>query len=101
MNRLDQVRKLTHLSYFDELFAATAKKPEIVDVIEELLGPNIELYTEQLMMKPRFNGTVTHWHQDSVSFPWFLPQVAVSCWVALDDATVENGCMTVIPGSHK
>jgi hypothetical protein len=97
----DQVRKLTHLSQFDELFEATAKKPEIVDVIEELLGPNIKLYTEQLMMKPRFNGTVTNWHQDSVSFPWFLPQVAVSCWVALDDATVENGCMTVIPGSHK
>lgn len=97
----DQVRKMTHLSEFDELFDATVRKPEIVDVIEELMGPNIKLYAEQLMMKPRFNGTVTHWHQDSVAFPWFLPQVAVSCWVALDDATVENGCMTVIPGSHK
>ena len=87
----DQVRKMSHLSQFDDLFEATSKKPEIVDVIEELMGPNIKLYTEQLMMKPRFNGTVTHWHQDSVSFPWFLPQVAVSYWVALDDATVENG----------
>ena len=97
----DQVRKMSHLSQFDDLFEATSKKPEIVDVIEDLMGPNIKLYTEQLMMKPRFNGTVTPWHQDCVSFPWFLPQVAVSCWVALDDATVENGCMTVIPGSHK
>ena len=101
MDRLDQVRKMTKLSYFDELFAATVRKPEIVDVIEELLGPNIKLYTEQLMMKPRFHGTVTDWHQDSPSFPFFLPQKAVSCWVAMDDATVENGCMTVIPGSHK
>ena len=52
MNRLDQVPKMSHLSQFDDLFEATSKKPEIVDVIEELLGPNIKLYTEQLMMKP-------------------------------------------------
>jgi ectoine hydroxylase-related dioxygenase (phytanoyl-CoA dioxygenase family) len=98
---LDQVRKMTHLCYFDPLFESVAKKPEIVDVIEELIGPNIKLYCDQLMMKPRFNGTVTHWHQDSVAWPQFAPQNHVSCWIALDDATAENGCMTVIPGSHK
>ena len=47
------------------------------------------------------DGTVTDWHQDSVAWPMFAPQNHVSCWVALDDATVDNGCMTVIPGSHK
>ncbi|MSP11837.1 MAG: phytanoyl-CoA dioxygenase family protein [Chloroflexi bacterium] len=99
--RIDQVRKMTQLCYFDPLFEAAAKKAEIVDVIEDLLGPNIKLYTDQLMMKPRFHGTVTDWHQDSVAWPQFVPQEHVSCWVALDDATVENGCMTVIPGSHK
>lgn len=100
-DRLDQVRKMTHLCYFDDLFEAVARKPDIVDVIEDLLGPNIKFYCDQLMMKPRFNGTVTHWHQDSVAWPQFAPQNHVSCWVALDDATVENGCMTVLPGSHK
>ena len=100
-DRLDQVRKMTHLCYFDDLFEAVARKAEIVDVIEELMGPNIKLYCDQLMMKPRFNGTITGWHQDSVAWPQFAPQDHVSCWVALDDATVENGCMTVIPGSHK
>lgn len=100
-DRLDQVRKMTHLCYFDSLFESIARKPEIVDVIEDLIGPNIKLYCDQLMMKPRFNGTVTGWHQDSVAWPMFAPQDHVSCWVALDDATVENGCMTVIPGSHK
>jgi phytanoyl-CoA hydroxylase len=69
-------------------------------VIEDLIGPNIKLYTDQLMMKPRFNGTVTDWHQDSVAWPHFAPQEHVSCWLALDDATVDNGCMTVVPGSH-
>lgn len=37
----------------------------------------------------------------SVAWPMFAPQEHVSCWLALDDATVENGCMTVIPGSHQ
>lgn len=98
---LDRTRKMTHLAYFDDLFQAVAKKSEIVDVIEDLLGPNIKLYHDQLMMKPRYHGTVTDWHQDSPAWPWLIPQMAVSAWVALDDATVENGCMTVIPGSHK
>ena len=99
--RLDTVRKMTHLCYYDDIFKPIAQKAAIVDVIEDLLGPNIKLYTDQLMMKSRFNGTVTDWHQDSVAWPYFVPQDHVSCWVALDDATVDNGCMTVIPGSHK
>ena len=101
VDRLDQVRKMTHLCYFDPLFEAVARKAAIVDVIEDLLGPNIKLYCDQLMMKARYHGTVTDWHQDSVAWPQFAPQDHVSCWVALDDATVENGCMTVLPGSHK
>ena len=99
-DRLDQVRKMTHLCYFDDLFEAVARKAKIVDAIEDLLGPDLKLYCDQLMMKPRFHGTVTGWHQDSVAWPQFAPQHHVSCWIALDDATVENGCMTVIPGSH-
>lgn len=97
---LDTVRKMTQLCYFDDLFATVPKKSAIVDVVEDLIGPNIKLYTDQLMMKPRFNGTVTDWHQDSVAWPHFAPQEHVSCWLALDDATVDNGCMTVVPGSH-
>ena len=42
---LDQVRKMTHLCYYDSLFEAAARKAAIVDVIEELLGPNIKLYS--------------------------------------------------------
>ena len=101
VDRLDQVRKMTHLCYFDPLFEAVARKEEIVDVIEELLGPDIKLYCDQLMMKARHHGTVTDWHQDSVAWPQFAPQDHVSCWVAIDDATVANGCMTMLPGSHK
>ena len=54
--RIDTVRKMTQLCYFDDLFQAVAKKPEIVDAIEDLLGPNIKFYTDQLMMKPAITG---------------------------------------------
>ena len=59
--RLDGVRKMTQLAYFDEVFEAAVKTPAIVDAIEDLLScPDIKLYTDQLMMKPRFNGEYPH-----------------------------------------
>ena len=62
--RLDAVRKLQMICYFDELFEATAKSAPIVDVIEDLMAsPDIKLYTDQLLMKPRYNGTPIQWHQ--------------------------------------
>ena len=70
---------MTHLCYYDELFEPAARKSAIVDPIEDLLGPNIKLYCDQLMMKLRFNGTVTDWRQDSVDWPQFAPQDHVSC----------------------
>ena len=59
---LDRTRKMTHLAYFDDLFASMARKPEIVDVIADLLGPNIKLYHDQLMMKPPLS-----WHGDRLA----------------------------------
>ena len=85
-SRLDGVRKMTQLAYFDPVFEQCVKTPAIVDAIQDLLAcEDIKLYTDQLMMKPRFNGTVTDWHQDSVAWPSFFPQDHVSCWVALDN----------------
>ena len=49
--RLDTIRKMTHLTSYDKEFEAVAKNSKIVDVIEQLLGPNIKLYGDQLMMK--------------------------------------------------
>src|SRR5262249_23509350 len=93
--------KMTHLSYFDELFHAAAMNPRVVDVIEDLLGPDLKLYTDQLMMKPPMVGSQLNWHQDSAAWMFFVPHDHITCWIALDDSTVENGCMRVIRGSHK
>src|SRR5438309_968787 len=61
--------------------------------------PNVRLYHDQGRYKPALHGDEVPWHQDNGY--WKLePPGAASCWIALDDATLENGCMWVIPGSH-
>ena len=45
--------------------------------------------------------TETPWHQDESYWPDLPDKRAVSCWVAIDDVTVENGCMWFVPGSFK
>jgi ectoine hydroxylase-related dioxygenase (phytanoyl-CoA dioxygenase family) len=79
---------------------ALARHPRILDVVEDLLGPNIQLYYSMLMMKPPREGFEAPWHQD---FAFFVHDRAdlLACMVAIDDATIENGCLRVVPGSHK
>jgi ectoine hydroxylase-related dioxygenase (phytanoyl-CoA dioxygenase family) len=79
---------------------ALARDPRLLDVVEELLGPNIQLYYSMLMMKPPREGFVAPWHQD---FAFFVHDRAdlLACMVYLDDSTVENGCLRVVSGSHK
>jgi phytanoyl-CoA hydroxylase len=79
---------------------ALARDPRILDTVETLIGPNIQLYYSMMMMKPPRQGSPAPWHQD---FAFFVHDRAglVACQVYLDDATTENGCIRVVPGSHK
>lgn len=85
----------------DPIFDHLLHKPELLDVIEGLMGhPNIRLYHDQALYKPALNGDVVPWHQDNGY--WHLePAAAMSMWIALDDVDEENGCMWVVPGSQK
>ena len=73
-----------------------------LDIVEDLLGPDISFFHCKLLMKSAEDGTVTPWHQDygywsrSNNQPKYL-----NCMLYIDDATVENGCLQVVPGSHK
>jgi phytanoyl-CoA hydroxylase len=79
---------------------ALAREPRILDVVEDLLGPNIQLYYSMFMMKPPRQGFTAPWHQD---FAFFVHNRAdlLACQVYIDDSTLENGCIRVVPGSHK
>ena len=81
-------------------FLALARRPEILDLVESVIGPDIVFWTAALFCKPSGDGREVAWHQDGIYWP-LTPMATVTVWLALDDATVENGCMRVIPGSHR
>ena len=72
---------------------------EILDCVEDLLGPNLQLFHDQALYKPAHHGGPVFWHQDNAYWQC-VPANLVSCWMTLDDVTVANGAMQVIPGSH-
>jgi ectoine hydroxylase-related dioxygenase (phytanoyl-CoA dioxygenase family) len=96
----DSLRKMSHLAFYDEVFQAHARNPKVLDVIESLLGPDIKLYQDQLFMKPPRIGSRQRYHQDMPLGFYIDPPDMVTCWAALDDATIENGCLWMIPGTH-
>lgn len=96
---MEALRKVEGLVVHDDRFAAVAADSRILDVMQDLVGPDIKLFRDALMMKPPHHGSAKPYHQDSAY--WAIdPPDLVSVWMALDDATLENGCMRVIPGSH-
>jgi phytanoyl-CoA hydroxylase len=72
----------------------------ILDLVERVLGPNVQLYYSMLMMKPARSGAPAPWHQDLAFFVHDRARL-VACQVYLDDSTIENGCIHVVPGSHR
>jgi phytanoyl-CoA hydroxylase len=69
-------------------------------IAKMLLGTDIELDFDMLIDKAPFTNTPTPWHQDRAYWINMPDTRAVSCWVALDDSFVENGCMWYVPKSH-
>jgi phytanoyl-CoA hydroxylase len=96
----DGIRKIDFLVQNDDIFYKLGAHPNIVSIIEQIVGPDIKLFRNSLLLKPPEVGSAKGMHQDSPYWP-IEPMDLCSCWFALDDATVENGCMGVIPASHK
>ncbi|AXY74246.1 phytanoyl-CoA dioxygenase family protein [Paraflavitalea soli] len=68
---------------------------------KQLMGSDMELDFDMLIDKAPFSNTPTPWHQDCAYWISMPDTRATSCWVALDEATRDNGCMWYVPGSHK
>ncbi len=73
--------------------------PRIVARIKDLLGENVIAWGSHFFCKMPGDGKRVSWHQDSSYWP-LTPSMAVTAWLAIDDASVENACMRYIPGSH-
>ena len=86
----------------DSLFNAHIYNPKITAMVAQLCNTDtLRVWHDQIQYKPPHIGAKTGWHQDYPAWPILEPGDLVSAWVALDDATVENGCMSMVPGSHK
>jgi len=75
------------------------RHPAILDAVEDLLGPNLLVWSSSFFIKEAHDPSYVSWHQDSTYWGLSHPDV-VTAWVALSKSVVENGCMRVIPGSH-
>ena len=89
-----------NLLRYDLGYLNYARNPGILDMVEQLIGPDIALWNSSFFAKPANGGLKTPWHQDGEY--WAIrPLANCSVWMAIDDATTENGCLRFIPGSHK
>lgn len=76
--------------------------PAFVMAAHQLLGgKGVRFWHDQLFCKPAKHGGVVAWHQDYSYWTRTKPMNHLTCWVGLDDATEENGCLQYVPGSHR
>ena len=81
-------------------FLNHARIPEILDMVEQVLGSDFALWNSSFFAKPALDGRATPWHQDGEYWP-IRPVATCTVWMAIDPATVANGCLKFIRGSHK
>jgi ectoine hydroxylase-related dioxygenase (phytanoyl-CoA dioxygenase family) len=74
--------------------------PRVLDAVEDVIGPDILVYHSTLFVKEAHTPAYVRWHQDSPYF-YLAPHLHVTAWIALSHASVEAGCMQVLPGSHQ
>ncbi|CAN5709869.1 N/A [soil metagenome] len=74
--------------------------PRLLDVMEQLLGPDLLVFTSTFFIKEPNTDAITAWHQDATYFG-LQPYGHVTAWVALSEASLEAGCMEFVPGSHR
>ncbi|MEM9161356.1 MAG: phytanoyl-CoA dioxygenase family protein [Verrucomicrobiota bacterium] len=75
---------------------------EVLDIVEPILGPDIALFSSHFICKPKGDGRKVPWHEDSAYWRKMLdPMEVVTLWLAIDPSLEENGCMKVIPYTHR
>ncbi|RXZ83361.1 phytanoyl-CoA dioxygenase family protein [Paenibacillaceae bacterium] len=86
------------LALQSEMFRALAADRRVSDVLQHVVGKSMLFLSDKLVAKDAAKDFPSPWHQD---WPYWKGSHKVSVWIALDDATPENGCLKIIPGTHK
>jgi ectoine hydroxylase-related dioxygenase (phytanoyl-CoA dioxygenase family) len=75
--------------------------PAFLMAASQLLDGAVRFWHDQLFCKPAHHGGVVAWHQDYSYWTRTEPMQHLTCWIALDDSTRDNGCLYYVPGSHR
>ncbi len=97
-NPEDAVSKIFML-HRDAVFSSFATSTPVVDLVADLIEPDIDVFLSQFIFKTS-GAWGQPWHQDSFYFPFEPAQPVVGVWLAVTEATLESGCLHVLPGSH-
>lgn len=96
----DQVVNIPQVCERNIFFRQLLHYPLMLDIAEDLIGPNIQLFHDHLLYKPAGHGGPVFWHQDNQAWQC-VPASNVSCWITLDDADSENSALHYVRGSHR
>lgn len=98
----EKVVQIVNIWMASDAFYRHAANRRICEEVAQLCRTDtLRIWHDQIQYKPPVSGGPTGWHQDHPLWPIIQPADLVSAWVALDDAVIENGCMWMVPGSHK
>jgi len=94
-----QLRAKTHLLF--PWIAELVRHPAVLAAVADLIGPDLLVYHLTMWIKEPGDEAFVSWHQDGTYFGLDPADQHVTAWVALTDSTLETGCVTAIPGSHR
>ncbi len=95
------VRKCTRFVQYEPRLRAMSEHPIFMGIVEKLVGSTVRLVQDMALLKPPLVGREKPWHQDIAYFDIKPFELVIGTWTAIDAATPENGCMHMIPGSHR
>jgi ectoine hydroxylase-related dioxygenase (phytanoyl-CoA dioxygenase family) len=95
-----RVRRLKSPCAAHPLFERLARSEKLLDIVACLIGPEIRMHGNKLNMKAAEYGSPVQWHQDFAFYPHTNDDL-LAVGIAFDDCLVENGCMSMVPGSHR
>ncbi|MCY0879669.1 MAG: phytanoyl-CoA dioxygenase family protein [Firmicutes bacterium] len=100
ISRANEIAFTANLAGKDRVLAEFVGSDPFVELATRILGPNVQLYWDQAVYKRPETAQDFPWHQDTGYVPTD-PAHYLTCWIPLVDATIDNGCIWVIPGSHR
>ncbi len=77
-----------------------AMHPGVLDMVEQLDGPDLVLWGTSVFYKRAVAGPATAWHRDAQAWPMIKPLTTTSVWIAATPCRAGNGCLRIVPGSH-